>query len=274
MLKDVTFGQYYPAKSPVHRMDPRAKILLLILYIVMIFIVKNFWGFLIAGVFLLIAIFTSKVPLKSVIRSVKAIIFIIAFTFLINVFLHKEDGARVLLDVWLIRNVTDKSLRYAIFMALRLLYLVFGSSLLTLTTTPVALTDGIEAILSPLKLVKFPVHELALIMSIALRFIPTLMEETERIISAQKSRGADFESGNLFARAKSLIPVLIPLITGAFRRAEELGDAMDARCYNGSKNRTKYKKLTFGINDLVASLISLSALAGIIVCNVYLGAVV
>ena len=159
-------------------------------------------------------------------------------------------------------------------MALRLLYLVFGSSILTLTTTPVALTDGIEALLKPLKLIKFPVHELALIMSIALRFIPTLMEETERIISAQKSRGADFESGNLLKRAKSLIPVLIPLITGAFRRAEELGDAMDARCYNGSKNRTKYKKLTFSLNDLFATLISLTALFGIILCNVYAGAVI
>jgi len=274
MLKDVTFGQYYPAKSAVHKMDPRAKILLLILYITMIFIVKNFWGFLISGVFLLVAILTSKVPVKSVIRSVKAIIFIIAFTFVINIFLHKEDGARILWDVWLIRNITDKSLRYAIFMALRLLYLVFGSSLLTLTTTPVALTDGIEALLKPLKLIKFPVHELALIMSIALRFIPTLMEETERIISAQKSRGADFESGNLLKRAKSLIPVLIPLITGAFRRAEELGDAMDARCYNGSKNRTKYKKLTFSLNDLFATLISLMALFGIILCNVYAGAVI
>ena len=274
MLKDVTFGQYYPAKSPVHRMDPRAKIVLLILYIVMIFIVKNFWGFLIAGGFLLVSILVSKVPLKSVIRSVKAIIFIITFTFIINLFLHKEDGAKILWDVWLIRNITDKSLRYAVFMALRLLYLVFGSSLLTLTTTPVALTDGIEALLKPLKLIKFPVHELALIMSIALRFIPTLMEETERIISAQKSRGADFESGNLFTRAKSLIPVLIPLITGAFRRAEELGDAMDARCYNGSKNRTKYKKLTVTFPDLFATLFSIVALSGIILCNVYLGAVI
>lgn len=273
-MKDVTFGQYYPVKSPVHRMDPRAKIVLLILYIVMIFIIKNFWGFLLAGGFLLTAILCSRVPLKSVLRSVKAIIFIIVFTFVINVFFHKEDGAKVLLDVWLIRNVTDKSLIYATFMALRLTYLVLGSSLLTLTTAPVSLTDGIESLLKPLSYIKFPVHELALIMSIALRFIPTLTEETERIIAAQKARGADFESGNVFKRAKALLPVLIPLIVSAFRRADELGDAMDARCYNGSKNRTKYKKLRYGLRDLYATLISLALLAGIILCNVYLGAIV
>lgn len=273
-MKDVTFGQYYPVKSPVHRMDPRAKIVLLILYIVMIFIVKNFWGFLLAGGFLLISVLTSKVPLKSVLRSVKAIIFIIVFTFIINLFLHKEDGAKVLIDVWLLRNITDKSLRYAIFMALRLLFLVLGSSLLTLTTTPVSLTDGIESLLKPLTWIKFPVHELALIMSIALRFIPTLTEETERIISAQKARGADFESGNLFKRAKALLPVLIPLITSAFRRADELGDAMDARCYNGSKNRTKFKKLKFTFPDLYGTIFSLAVLVGIILCNAYLGAIV
>lgn len=273
-MKDVTFGQYYPVKSPVHKMDPRAKILLLILYIVMIFIVKNFWGFLLAGGFLLAAVFLSKVPLKSVLKSVKAIIFIIAFTFIINVFFHKEDGAKVLLDVWLLRNITDKSILYALFMALRLLYLVLGSSLLTLTTAPVSLTDGIESLLKPLSYIKFPVHELALIMSIALRFIPTLTEETERIIAAQKARGADFDGGNLFKRAKALLPVLIPLITSAFRRADELGDAMDARCYNGSKQRTKYKKLKFTRNDLFATLLSLTVLAGIILCNTFLGAVI
>lgn len=274
MLKDVSFGQYYPVSSPIHRMDPRAKILLLILYIVMIFIVKNFWGFLLTGGFLLAAIFLSKVPLKSVLRSVKAIIFIVVFTFIINIFFHKEDDAKILIDVWLLNNITDKSLQYATFMALRILLLVLGSSILTLTTTPVSLTDGIESLLKPLKVVKFPVHELALIMSIALRFIPTLMEETDRIIGAQKARGADFDSGNIFKRAKALLPVLIPLITSAFRRADELGDAMDARCYNGSKNRTKYKKLHFTLPDYVGAIISLMFLAGIILCNIYLGAII
>lgn len=272
MLSDVSFGQYYPVNSPVHRMDPRAKIVLLILYIVMIFLVKNFWGFLLTGGFLLVAIFASKVPLKSVVKSVKAIIFIIILTFVINIFFHKEEGSKVLFDVWLLKNITDKSIFYAVFMALRLLFLVLGSSLLTLTTTPVSLTDGIESLLKPFKYIKLPVHELALIMSIALRFIPTLMEETERIISAQKARGADFESGNLIKRAKSLLPILIPLITSAFRRADELGDAMDARCYNGSKNRTKYKKLKFTLPDLFATLIELGVLAGIILLNKYLGA--
>lgn len=267
MLKDVAFGQYYPVHSPVHRMDPRTKIVLLIAYIVMIFLVRNFWGFLLAGGFLLISVFFSRVPLKSVLKSVKAVIFIVAITFIINIFLHKEDGARVLIDVWLLRNITDKSLYYALFMAMRILFLVFGSSLLTLTTTPVSLTDGIESLLKPLSFIKFPVHELALIMSIALRFIPTLLEETERIIAAQKARGADFESGNILSRAKSLLPILIPLITSAFRRADELGDAMDARCYNGSKHRTKYKKLTFAVRDAVAVLFCAAIFAGVIVCN-------
>lgn len=273
MINDVAFGQYYPVKSPVHRMDPRMKIVLLITYIVMIFVVKNFWGFLLAAGFLLVAIFLSRVPVLSVVKSVKAIVFIIVLTFIINLFLHKEEGARVLVDVWLLRNITDKSLFYALFMAMRLSFLVFGSSLLTLTTTPVSLTDGLEALLKPLKIVRFPVHELALIMSIALRFIPTLMEETNRIISAQKARGADFDSGNLIKKAKALLPVLIPLIISAFRRADELGDAMDARCYNGSKNRTKYKKLKLSVNDLIAALFTAAILAGIILCNVYLGSI-
>ncbi len=274
MTRDVAFGQYYPVSSPVHRLDPRTKIILLIEYIVMIFLVKNFWGFLLTGSFLLAAILISKVPVGSVLKSVRAIIFIIAVTFIINLFFHKEEGARILLDVWLLRNITDKSLIFAFFMAFRLSFLVFGSSLLTLTTTPVSLTDGIESLLKPLKYIKFPVHELALIMSIALRFIPTLMEETDRIISAQKARGADFESGNLISRAKALLPILIPLIISAFRRAEELGDAMDARCYNGSKNRTKYKKLSFKIGDLFSFLLETAVFVGVILLNNFLGGII
>ena len=249
-------------------MDPRAKIVLLIAYIVLIFLVKNFFGFAAAGAFLLVAIIFSRVPIFSVIKSVRAIIFIIIITFVINVFLHKEDEANVFLE-WSVFAVTDKSLIFATFMALRLVYLIFGSSLLTLTTTPVSLTDGIESLLTPLKWVRFPVHELALIMSIALRFIPTLMEETERIINAQKARGADFESGNIFKRVKALLPVLIPLLVSAFRRADELGDAMDARCYSGSKNRTKYKKLRFTYRDLLATLILAGTFTGIIFLNIY-----
>lgn len=274
MLSDVAFGQYYPVSSPVHRLDPRTKIVILIAYIVMIFLIKNFVGFVLAGVFLLATIIIAKVPIGSVIKSVKAILFIIIITFIINLFLHKEEGAKVLFDVWLLNKITDKSIKYALFMALRLSFLVFGSSLLTLTTTPVSLTDGIESLLTPLKWIRFPVHELALIMSIALRFIPTLMEETDRIISAQKARGADFETGNFLKKAKALLPVLIPLVISAFRRAEELGDAMDARCYNGSKNRTKYKKLTFKFRDFISVFITAAVFTAVIFANIYLGGIV
>lgn len=274
MLSDVAFGQYYPVSSPVHRLDPRTKIVILIAYIVMIFLIKNFVGFVLAGAFLLATIIIAKVPIGSVIKSVKAILFIIIITFIINLFLHKEEGAKVLFDVWLLNKITDKSIKYALFMGLRLSFLVFGSSLLTLTTTPVSLTDGIESLLTPLKWIRFPVHELALIMSIALRFIPTLMEETDRIISAQKARGADFETGNFLKKAKALLPVLIPLVISAFRRAEELGDAMDARCYNGSKNRTKYKKLTFKFRDFISVFITAAVFTAVIFANIYLGGIV
>ena len=274
MLSDVAFGQYYPASSPIHRLDPRTKIVVLIAYIVMIFLIKNFVGFLLAGGFLLATIIIAKVPIGAVIKSVKAILFIIIITFIINLFLHKQEGAKVLWDVWLLKHITDKSIEYALFMALRLSFLVFGSSLLTLTTTPVSLTDGIESLLKPLKWIRFPVHELALIMSIALRFIPTLMEETDRIICAQKARGADFETGNFLAKAKALLPVLIPLIISAFRRAEELGDAMDARCYNGSKNRTKYKKLTIKFRDVVSVFVTAVVFTAVIFANIYLGGIV
>ena len=268
MSSSLAFGQYYPTSSMVHKMDPRAKILLLIAYVVLIFLVRNFFGFAAAGGFLVLAIIFARVPVFSVIKSVRAILFIIILTFIINVFFHKEDGAQIYLE-WTIFVVTDKSIEFAAFMALRLVYLIFGSSLLTLTTTPVSLTDGLESLLTPLKWIRFPVHELALIMSIALRFIPTLMEETDRIINAQKARGADFESGNLFKRIKALLPVLIPLLVSAFRRADELGDAMDARCYSGSKNRTKYKKLKFSYRDIVGTLVLGATFAGVILLNIY-----
>lgn len=268
MFNDVTFGQYYPTSSPVHRMDPRSKITLLIAYIVLVFLVKGFLGFLAAGVFLLCAIIFSRVPLLSVIRSVKAILAVIVLTFLINLFFYGGEYTVVYCSFWVMK-LTDGSIRFAVFMALRLVYLILGSSVLTLTTTPVSLTDGIEALLSPLKLVRFPVHELALVMSIALRFIPTLSEEAQRIISAQKARGADFESGNLIKKIKSLFPVLVPLLVSAFRRADELGEAMEARCYSGSKRRTKYKKLKFTYRDLVALLSVCALYAAVILLNIY-----
>ena len=268
MRNDVAFGQYYPAQSFVHKMDPRAKIVLLIAYIVLIFVVRNFYGFAVCAGLLVFAVIFSRVPVLKVLKSIRAILFIIIITVTINLFLHREDGDVVLFNRWIF-TITDSSVRFAGFMALRLILLILGSSLLTLTTTPVSLTDGLESLMSPLRLVRFPVHELALVMSIALRFIPTLMEETDRIISAQKARGADFDSGNIFKRIKALIPILIPLIISAFRRADELGDAMEARCYTGSKIRTKYKKLKFTVYDAIGLLFVAMAYAGVILLNVY-----
>ncbi|MBR6736945.1 MAG: energy-coupling factor transporter transmembrane protein EcfT [Clostridia bacterium] len=269
MLQDVTFGQYYETQSFVHKMDARIKLLALILYVVLIFVVKNFYGFLVVGAFLIVATIFSRVPLGAMLSSVKGILFLILFTVLLNVFFYQAPNETILFWV-----VSVESLTFAGFMALRLITLVLGSMLLTLTTTPVALTDAIESLLSPLKVIKFPVHELALVMSIALRFIPTLMAEADRIIMAQKARGADFDSGSLVARAKAMIPVLIPLLISAFRRAEELGDAMDSRSYSSSAVRTKYKKYRLTYRDLIGSIICVISLAGVILLNVYAGGIV
>ena len=273
MLSDVTFGQYYPASSFVHKMDARVKLLLLIAYIVLIFVVKNFYGFILACAFFLLATFFSKVPLGSILKSVKAVIFIVLITVILNLLFYQAENPTVLLK-WGIIVITKEALIFSAFMALRLILLVLGSSILSLTTTPVALTDGIESLLSPLKIIKFPVHELALIMSIALRFIPILMSETDRIMMAQKARGADLDSGNIFKRAKAMIPILIPLLISAFRRADELGDAMDARCYSGSTNRTKYKKLALTWRDLVGTIVTLVVITGVILLNTFLGVII
>lgn len=269
MLNDVIFGQYYPQKSFVHRMDPRAKIVLMIAYIVAIFVADNFFGLAAVTLFLIVTVIFSRVPFGSVLRSVKMILFLIIFTAILNLFFYSTEGVHLIWQ-WGILTLSWESIVNMIFLAFRLFLLVMGTSILTLTTAPVELTDGIESLLKPLKYIKFPVHELALIMSIALRFIPTLMDETNRIIAAQKARGADFETGGLFKRAKAMIPVLIPLLVSAFRRAEELGDAMDARCYSGAKGRTKYKKLTFTWRDLAATLVVAALITGIVLLNVYI----
>lgn len=271
MLNDVTFGQYYPVRSFVHNMDPRAKIVFVIAYIVAIFLADNFFGLAAVTLFLLVAVFLSRVPLGRVLRSVKMILFLVIFTAALNLFFYTGESAYEPLLQWWIVSVTWESIVNTIFLAVRLFLLVLGTSLLTLTTTPVSLTDGIESLLKPLTFIKVPVHELALIMSIALRFIPILIDETNRIISAQKARGADFDTGGLIKRAKAMIPVLIPLLVSAFRRAEELGDAMDARCYRGAKGRTKYKKLTFSWRDLLGLLYFGVLIAGVVLLNVYLG---
>lgn len=266
MLNDVTFGQYYPSQSFVHRMDPRAKLLALIAFIVMLFVANNFYALAACALMLIVTLAASRLPLGRVLRSVKGILFILVFTAVLNIFFH--SGETVYWQ-WGILKITLEGIIFSIFLIFRLFFLVMASSVLTLTTTPVSLTDGLESLLKPLKYIKFPVHELALIMSIALRFIPTLIDETNRIISAQKARGADFESGNIFKRIKAIVPILIPLLISAFRRAEELGDAMDARCYSGSKTRTKYKKLHFGWRDLVAMLAFAALIAGVVLLNIY-----
>lgn len=271
MLNDVTFGQYYPTQSFVHRMDPRAKIVLVIAYIVAIFLANNFFGLAAVTLFLIIAVAFSRVPVGSVLRSVKMILFIIIFTAILNLFFYSSSSDLHILAQWWVITISWESIINMIFLAMRLFLLVLGTSVLTLTTTPVALTDGIESLLTPLKWIRFPVHELALIMSIALRFIPTLIDETNRIISAQKARGANFETGGLIKRAKAMIPVLVPLLVSAFRRAEDLGDAMDARCYSGSKGRTKYKKLTFGWRDVVGLILLAGLITGVVFLNIYFG---
>lgn len=270
MLNDVTFGQYYPARSFVHNMDPRAKLLLVIAYIVSIFIANNFFGLILVTLGLVFFILLSRVPFGRVLRSIKMILFLIIFTAILNLLFYAGGEDDIVLAEWWIITISWQSIINTIFLAMRLLLLVLGTAILTLTTTPVALTDGIESLLKPLKYIKVPVHELALVMSIALRFIPTLMEETNRIVAAQKARGANFETGGLIRRAKAMIPVLIPLLVSAFRRAEDLGDAMDARCYSGAKGRTKYKKLTFTWRDLLGLLFFAALITGIVLLNTYL----
>ena len=275
-MTNVTFGQYFPSHSFVHKMDARIKILAVICYIVAVFLVKGsvddgfyFMGFLACFLFVLIASIASKVPFFRVLKSIKAVIFFVVLSAILQIFLNTSGT-----PLWENGFITDAGLINAGFISARIILVVLGASLLTLTTSPVEISDGIESLLKPLKYIKFPVHEFALIMSIALRFIPTLLGETERIIKAQKARGADFESGNLFKRIKALVPVLIPLLISAFRRADELADAMDARCYSGSKNRTKFKKLSLSYRDLVCVLVMAILVVGIIFLNKVLGVMV
>ena len=264
-MKDVSFGQYFPAKSFVHNMDARVKILAVIAYIVAVFLVKafHFLGFAACFLFVIIATACARVPFLKVLKSIKGILFFIILSAILQLFFNTSGNV---VFAWKFIVITDTGLLNAAFIIARISLIVLGASLLTLTTSPVEIADGIESLLSPLKVIKFPVHEFALIMSIALRFIPTLLDETDRIIKAQKARGANFESGNIFKRAKALIPVLIPLLISSFRRADELADAMDARCYSGSKTRTKYKKMKLTWRDLIATLV----IAGLIVGIVYL----
>ena len=266
MIRDITLGQYYPGNSWIHRLDPRVKILATILDIVALFVIKDFIGFATAFVGLVAVTAISKVPVSFILRGLKPVFLIILFTFVINMFMIKGE---VLVSLWFL-EITREGLRTAVFMGVRLVLLIIGSSLLTLTTKPISLTDGIEALLSPFRRFGLPAHELAMMMTIALRFIPTLLEETDKIMKAQQARGADFESGNIINRAKALIPILVPLFISAFRIAQELAMAMEARCYGGNVKRTRMNGMKLCSRDLAASVIFVIFLALIVLERIFI----
>ena len=260
-LKDITLGQYFPGHSLVHKLDPRTKLLAVVLYIVALFLAKSFVTYGVMFLVLSLSIAVSKVPLKSILRGLKPVLFIAVFTAVLNLFY--TPGTHVLVRLWIF-TITMEGVLQAFFMVTRIMMLITGTFLLTYTTSPILLTDGLEALLGPLKKVKVPVHELAMMMSIALRFIPTLIEETDKIMSAQKARGADFESGNIFQRAKALVPILVPLFISAFRRADELATAMECRCYHGGEGRTALRVLRFRRADWLSLALFVVLTAGVI----------
>lgn len=250
MLRDITIGQYYPVESLIHSLDPRTKLLGTLIFLISLFISNNIFGIILASLVLALVIYLSKVPFKFMIKGLRTIFVILLISVTFNIFLTPGDVIFKLGPL----NATSQGLKTACFMAIRLVYLVIGSSIMTLTTTPNSLTDGLERGLGFLKRLHVPVHEIAMMMAIALRFIPILTEETDRIIKAQTARGADFESGNIFSRAKALIPVLVPLFVSAFRRASDLSYAMESRCYHGGEGRTKFKPLQYKNSDKLAHL--------------------
>ena len=264
MLSNITIGQYYPAKSLLHRMDPRMKVILTAVFIVLIFLANNFASMALVLAFLGITVALSRVPLKMILRGLKAIVIIVVFTSVLNLFY--VQGRKTLVDFWIV-HITTKGVYTALFMAIRIMALIISSSLLTYTTTPTNLTDGLERLLSPLRYLRVPVHDIAMMMTIALRFIPTLIDEVGRIMNAQKARGADLETGNLFQRAKALVPIFIPLFISAFRRAYDLAFAMDCRCYRGGEGRTRMKRMQLAFRDFGSLFAMAAVLAGVIVIN-------
>ncbi len=264
MLKDITIGQFFPGKSVIHRLDPRMKIILTGIFIVLLFMAQSILALSVGIIYMLGAFLISTIPLRLMAKSIKPIIPIIIFTAVLNLFFINTGD--MLLHIWIIK-ITTGGVKTSIFMVVRIVCLIIGTSLLTYTTSPIALTDAIERLLSPLKRIKVPVHELSMMMTIALRFIPTLIEETDKIMSAQKARGADMETGSLIQRAKALVPILIPLFVSAFRRAEELAMAMECRCYHGGEGRTRLKQLHISPRDFVALIVSAIFLAGVILIN-------
>ncbi|MBR4342754.1 MAG: energy-coupling factor transporter transmembrane protein EcfT [Lachnospiraceae bacterium] len=262
MLRDLTLGQYYPVDSVIHRLDPRTKFLGTLMFIVSVFLFKTFWGFLLCGGFVIGVTILARIPIKYILKGIRPILFLLLFMMIFNLLLTPGE----VIGEWWIFKVTKEGIYAALFMGLRLIMLVFGSSLMTYTTTPNKLTSGMESVFGFLKVIKVPVHELAMMISIALRFIPILLEETNKIMKAQQARGADFESGGVIKRAKAMVPILIPLFLSAFRRAGDLAEAMEARCYHGGAGRTKMKPLKYHLRDLFAYL----ALIGLIVGAVFI----
>ena len=265
MLKDITIGQYFPGDTFIHKLDPRIKILIIGLFITSLFFINSFFPYIFIFGFIISVITISKVPFKFILKGLKPLLFIILITFSINVFMTKGE---ILYTIGPL-TITKEGLRQAVFMALRLILLITGTSLLTLTTSPIALTDAIEKLLSPFKKIGLPAHELAMMMTIALRFIPTLLEETDKIMKAQMARGADFESGNILRRAKNLVPLLVPLFINAFRRADELATAMEARCYRGGDHRTRLNELKLRGADIL-TLIVMIGFFGLIISTRYI----
>lgn len=262
MLKDITLGQYFPGQSVVHRLDPRTKLIMLVVYIAALFTAISWISYALCLLFLASVIWISTIPVKAIVRGMKPLVFILVFTGILNLFF--TGGETVLFSVWRI-TITQEGLVRAVLMVVRILMLISSTFLLTYTTSPIALTDGLESLLGPLKVIRVPVHELSMMMCIALRFIPTLIEETDKIMCAQKARGADFESGNLMQRVKALVPILVPLFISAFRRADELATAMECRCYQGGNGRTKMKLLRYSRNDLITFFVGAVLVAGVVV---------
>lgn len=266
MIRDITVGQYYRTESFVHRLDPRVKLLGTLLYIISLFVFSSVPGFFVSGLLLIVTIGASKVPVKFILRGLKPILLLLSITVVFNLFLIKGEPV---LEFWRF-TITREGIRSAVFLVIRIVMLIIGSSMMTFTTTPNQLTDGIESLLKPFRIVKLPAHEIAMMMSIALRFIPILLEETDKIMKAQSARGADFESGNIFHRAKGMLPILIPLFVAAFRRANELAMAMEARCYRGGEGRTRMKPLEYHTQDAAAFGVLILYVVVQIICRVLL----
>jgi len=271
MISDITIGQYYKGDSFIHRLDARAKILLTVLFIVMIFMCKNFLSLGLTLIFVIASVLLSSVPVKMYLKSLKPIIPIILFTAILNMFY--TGGETVLYSFWRI-TLPVEGLSTAAFFAARIVLIIIASSILTYTTVPTMLTDATEKLLSPLKVFKIPVQSLAMMMTLALRFIPTLIEEIEKITNAQKARGADFESGKLLQRIKAVVPIIIPLVVSSFRRAAELADAMNCRCYTGGNTRTRMKQMKFRLKDFLSLFVFCAGIAGVVLLNIKFGAVI